>query len=77
MARRIAILGSGPIGLEAALAAAERGLDFTVYEAATTVGGFVRRWSHVSMFTPWEMNVSPRARAALGGAAPCGPQLPS
>ena len=30
----VAILGAGPIGLEAALAAAERGLDFTVYEAA-------------------------------------------
>ena len=31
---RIAILGAGPIGLEAALAAAERGDDFTVYESA-------------------------------------------
>ena len=39
---RIAIVGAGPIGLEAALAAARRGDDFTVYESASTVGGHVR-----------------------------------
>lgn len=62
---RIAILGAGPIGLEAALAAARRGDDFTVYEAAATVGGHVRRWGHVRTFTPWSMSVSPRMRAAV------------
>ena len=74
--RRIAILGAGPIGLEAALAAADRGLDFTVYEASPSVGGHVRRWSHVRTFTPWSMNVSERMRAALP-AAPAGPELPT
>ena len=74
---RIAILGAGPIGLEAALAAAERGDDFTVYEAAPTVGGHVRRWGHVRTFTPWSMNVSPRMRSALAEAAPAGDTLPS
>jgi len=73
---RIAIVGAGPIGLEAALAAAARGDDFTVFEAAAHVGGNVRRWSHVRTFTPWSMNVSPRMRAALP-AAPGGPQLPT
>ena len=73
---RIAILGAGPIGLEAALAAAERGDDFTVFEAAPGVGGHVRRWGHVRTFTPWSMNVSPRMRAALP-AAPDGPALPT
>ncbi|MBA3328486.1 MAG: NAD(P)-binding protein, partial [Solirubrobacterales bacterium] len=73
---RIAILGAGPIGLEAALAAAARGDDFTVYESAPTVGGHVRRWSHVRTFTPWDMNVSPRMRGALPGA-PSGGALPS
>ncbi len=72
---RIAILGAGPIGLEAALAAAEHGDDFTVYEEASTVGGHVRRWGHVRTFTPWSMNVSPRTRAALAGA-PAGDALP-
>jgi hypothetical protein len=74
---RIAIIGAGPIGLESALAADERGLDFTVYEAAPTVAGYVRRWSHVRTFTPWDMNVSGRARAALGASAPSGTELPS
>jgi cation diffusion facilitator CzcD-associated flavoprotein CzcO len=77
MTQRIAIIGAGPIGLETALAASERGLDFTVYEAADSVGGYVRRWGHVRTFTPWEMNVSERARAALGEAAPAGSELPT
>ena len=65
---KIAILGSGPTGLEAALAAAERGLPFTLYEATPGVAGHVRAWGHVSLFTPWSMNVSPRMRAALEAA---------
>ena len=75
----IAILGAGPIGLEAALAAAERGLPFKVYEAEPEVGGHVRRWGHVRTFTPWDMNVSDRAGRALaesGRDAPPGPALP-
>ncbi|HEX9943761.1 MAG TPA: FAD-dependent oxidoreductase [Thermoanaerobaculia bacterium] len=65
---RIAILGAGPTGLEAALAAAEEGFPFTVYEAAPTVAGSVRSWGHVRLFTPWEMNVSPRMRRHLEAA---------
>jgi NADPH-dependent 2,4-dienoyl-CoA reductase/sulfur reductase-like enzyme len=77
MTQRIAIIGAGPIGLEAALAASSRGLDFTIYEAAESVGGYVRSWGHVRTFTPWEMNVSDRARAVLGDAAPGGSELPT
>ncbi len=73
---RIAILGAGPIGLEAALAAAARGDDFTVFEAEPAVGGHVRRWGHVRTFTPWDMTVSPRMRAALPDA-PQGAVLPT
>ena len=74
---RIAILGAGPIGLEAALAARARGLDVRVYESASTVGGNVARWGHVRTFTPWSMNVSPRMRAALRDAVPDGAELPT
>jgi hypothetical protein len=73
---RIAILGAGPIGLEAALAAAEGGHPFTVYEAAPTVGGHVRSWGHVQLFTPWDLNVSPRMRRHLPNA-PSGSKCPT
>ncbi len=39
MSRRIAVLGAGPVGLEAALAAVERDWAVTVYEAAPHVAG--------------------------------------
>lgn len=65
---RIAIIGAGPTGLDAALAVAEAGFPFTLYEASSHAGGNVRWWGHVRLFTPWSMNVSPRARAALGAA---------
>jgi thioredoxin reductase len=74
--RRIAILGGGPIGLEAALAAHERGCEFTVYEAAGQPGANVRDWGHVRLFTPWDMNVSERMRQALPDA-PTGSALPT
>ena len=63
---RIAVLGAGPTGLEAALAAYQRGWDVTVYEAAPHVAGHVRSWGHVRLFTPWSMDVSPRVAVALG-----------
>jgi hypothetical protein len=76
----IAILGAGPTGLEAALTAAERGFPFTVYEAAPSVAGNVRAWGHVRLFTPWELNVSPRMRRHLKGVgteAPAGAECPT
>jgi thioredoxin reductase len=76
MSKRIAILGAGPVGLEAALAAAEEGHPFTLYEAAPTVGGHVRSWGHVRLFTPWDLNVSPRMRRHLPDA-PAGSECPT
>ena len=77
---QIVIVGAGPTGLEAALAASEAGLDFTVFEADTAPGGNVRAWGHVGLFTPWSMNASPRARARLsagGMPAPDGDACPT
>ena len=73
----VAVLGAGPIGLEAALAAREHGHSVTVFERAPTVGGHVRRWGHIRLFTPWSMNVSARMAAALGERAPNGEALPT
>ena len=62
---RVAILGAGPVGLDAALAARARGFSTRVYEQAAVPGGNVRSWGHVRLFSPWSMNVSPRMRAGL------------
>ena len=76
----VAILGAGPVGLDAALAAAERGWPFTLYEAAPAAAANVRRWGHVQLFSPWSMNASPRMRAALSGrgvSVPSGDACPT
>ncbi len=72
----VAVLGAGPIGLEAALAAAERGWPVTVYEASERVAGHVREWGHVRLFTPWDLLVSPRM-AAAGVPVPAGDGPPT
>lgn len=80
MAPHVAILGAGPIGLDAALACADAGLPCTVYEAGDTVATHVRAWSHVRLFTPWEMNISPRMRNHLtraGHRVPTGDRCPN
>ncbi|HEX4132086.1 MAG TPA: hypothetical protein VHZ24_18795 [Pirellulales bacterium] len=61
---RIAILGAGPIGIEAALYARFLGYDVEVYERGR-VAEHVRRWGHVRLFTPWRMNCTPLGIAAL------------
>lgn len=61
---RIAILGAGPIGIEAALYAAALGMPFKVYERGH-VGEHVRRWGHVPMFTPFGTNTTALGVARL------------
>ena len=41
-ARRVAVVGGGPAGMRAALTAAQRGHDVTLYEASGDLGGRVR-----------------------------------
>ena len=56
--RRVAVIGAGPIGLEAAHQLAREGFDVRLYEAGAGVGSSVRRWEHVRLFSPWKMNTS-------------------
>ena len=60
----LAIVGAGPIGLEAALAALDAGFDVHVFERGEP-GAHVLAWGHVRMFTPWRMNLGPASRAHL------------
>src|SRR6266567_1507177 len=61
---RIAILGAGPIGLEAGLYARQLKLPFTIYEQGR-VGEHLWRWGHVKLFSPFGMNATPLGCQAI------------
>jgi NADPH-dependent 2,4-dienoyl-CoA reductase/sulfur reductase-like enzyme len=68
----LAIIGAGPIGLEAAALALELGFDVHVFERGE-VGAHALAWGHVRMFTPWRMNIGPASARLLsrhGWSAP-------
>ena len=60
---QIAILGAGPVGLEAALYGRFLGYEVAIYERGR-IAENVLRWGHVRMFSPFGMN-----RSTLGAAA--------
>lgn len=62
---RAAVIGSGPIGIEAALALREAGHEVILLEAGPEPAASVATWGHVRLFTPWSMDTTPRGRAAL------------
>ena len=66
---RLAILGAGPIGLEAALQAATRKLPFTVYERGR-IGEHLHRWGQVRLFSPFGMNSTPLGKARIRADLP-------
>ena len=73
---RVAILGAGPVGLEAALYAAALRLPFTVYERGR-VGEHLRRWGHVRLFSPFgilfeEVTASNLVEVDIAGALASG-----
>lgn len=54
----IAIIGTGPIGLECGLQALSHDYQFIIFESGNDIATNVRLWSHVRLFTPLSMNVS-------------------
>lgn len=54
---RVAIVGAGPIGIEAALYAKTCGLTVAVYDRGG-IAEHMRRWGHVRLFTPFGLNVT-------------------
>ena len=67
--KTLVVVGAGPMGLEAAIGALDRGFDVTVLEKGR-VGENFRRYGSTRLFSPFAMNVSARARELLGPAAP-------
>ena len=61
---KIAIIGGGPIGVEAALYGASAGYDVHLFEKGS-IGANVRRWGYVNFFTMWKKNRSPLAMRLL------------
>src|SRR5262245_47679606 len=68
-APRIAVLGAGPIGLEAALYARTLGLPVTLFERGRA-GEHLHRWGHVRLFSPFGMHATPLGRAASRAVDP-------
>jgi thioredoxin reductase len=61
---RIAVIGGGPIGLEAALAARLDRFSVKVYERGK-IGEHLQRWGHVRLFSPFSMNCTDAGREAI------------
>ena len=53
--KRIAIIGAGPIGLEAALLGRSLGHRVQVYERGRVAENMMR-WGHVTLFSSWKLN---------------------
>lgn len=66
---RVLVIGAGPMGIAAAIGAADRGADVTVLERGE-VGAALRTWGPTRFFSPLHMNLSPRMRELLGDSMP-------
>lgn len=76
----VVIIGGGPIGLASAVHLLERGLEPLIVERGPSAGDAIKNWHHVSMFSSWEFNVDPAARALLdwhGWDAPSDTDFPN
>jgi len=63
----LAVIGAGPIGLEAAVRGLDAGFDVHVFERGVVASHQIA-WGHVRLFTPWRMNLGPAGRARLAAA---------
>jgi len=61
----IAVIGGGPIGLEFAVAACQQGFEIILLEKGPKIAQSVREWGHVTLFSPWSLNISDVGRKIL------------
>lgn len=66
---RTAIIGGGPLGLEAALCASRLGHAVLLFEREPEIAPDVRAWASVTLFTDWKQNRSSLGELALREAA--------
>ncbi len=71
---RVLVIGAGPMGIAAAIGAADRGHEVTVLERGE-VGASLRTWGPTRFFSPLHMNLSARMRELLGDEMPHGDAL--
>ena len=62
---RAAIIGAGPLGIEAAHYAAHLGHAVWLFEREAQIAPDVRAWGHVGMFSPWQGLRSPLGELLL------------
>ena len=65
---RIAVIGSGPVGLYAAFRLVSAGHEVDVFEQGAEVAANVKAWGFVRLFSAMELNLPADARAALEAA---------
>jgi hypothetical protein len=76
----VAVIGAGPVGLAAAAHLARAGETPLVLERGAQVGASMRKWGHVRVFSPWQYNIDPAAKALLlasGWSEPDGDAYPT
>lgn len=61
---RVAVIGAGPIGLEAALRLRQLGAEVRVYEKGR-IAEHLWQWGHVTLFSPFGMNVTQTGMRAI------------
>jgi thioredoxin reductase len=66
---KIAVLGAGPVGLEAGLQLLRLGYAVTVYERGE-VGEHLSQWGHVRLFSPFGWNATPLGLEAIAKENP-------